>query len=234
MHLDDERVQRLLHGELLAPALAVAGAHLAECSDCRSRLAVLEAEERMVFAALKRLDHPARPVAVAAVIAQAGRSAIHWRRWAAAMVLAVGMASAAYAIPGSPFRKWIDGARPTAPPQPAPVVIPPEPAGTGGIAVAPGVRLVIGFLQANSGSRAVIRLIEGSEVVVRAPTGAATYTSDVGRLVIDNRPGSTDFEIGIPRAAAHVEIRVAGKTRFLKEGSRSSGAGPFIVSLAQP
>lgn len=236
MHLDDERAQRLLHGELADDEVSTR-AHLAECSACRSRFDELGREEDKIFATLRLLDHPATPISARAVMARAGTPAVEWRRWAAAAVFAVGLVGAAYAIPGSPLRRWIDAVKPQAPPERAAPRAPVSPPGSSGVAVAPGTRLVIAFATADSGSRVIVRLVGDGEVVVRGPTGAATYTSDIGRVVVDNGPGLAEFEIDIPTAAPRVEIRVGTKVLFLKVGSRLEGPGaldgrgPFLVPL---
>jgi hypothetical protein len=63
-------------------------------------------------------------------------------------------------------------------------------------------------------------LTDSAQVVVRAPGGAATFSSDADRLVIDNRGGTGTFEIQIPRTAPRVEILVDQIRRFLKEADR--------------
>jgi hypothetical protein len=65
-----------------------------------------------------------------------------------------------------------------------------------------------------------VRLTDSAHVVVRAANGAATFSSDADRLVIDNRGGVGTFEIQIPRSAPRVEVLVNGARRYLKEGDR--------------
>lgn len=83
-------------------------------------------------------------------------------------------------------------------------------------------------------------LVAGPEVAVRGPVGAATFTSDVDRLVIDNRGSAASFEIAIPATAPRVEIRVGADRIFLKDGARVTTAGsargraPFLLPLASP
>ena len=66
-------------------------------------------------------------------------------------------------------------------------------------------------------------MADGGEVVVRAPIGAATFSSSVDRLVIDNQGAPATYEVQIPRAAPRVEIRVNGVRIFLKDGPRIIG-----------
>ena len=63
-------------------------------------------------------------------------------------------------------------------------------------------------------------LTDGDEVTVRAPIGAASFLSAADRLVITNSGSGATFQIQIPRTAPRVEIRVAGRRIFLKDGAR--------------
>jgi hypothetical protein len=85
-------------------------------------------------------------------------------------------------------------------------------------------------------SEARISLTDGAELVVRAAQGAATFRSDLDRLVIDNRGPASTFEIEIPRSAPLVEIRVNDDRIYLKEGERtspnSSPSGIYTTPLA--
>jgi hypothetical protein len=166
------------------------------------------------------------------VAARAGARGPAWGRWAAALLIALGLAGGAYALPGSPLPAlvqavvaWIGGGpEPSPPPPPSPPPEAPDP-GIGGIAVAPGTSLTILFATFQTEGAARVRLSDGAEVVVRAPIGAAAFSSGSDRLVIDNAGSSATFEIQIPRAAPLVEILVGGSRLFLKEGSRVTVEG---------
>jgi hypothetical protein len=225
MHLDEEQIQRLLHGELAPAADTSARQHLAECADCRRRIAEAEREEDEVYALLRQVDHPPPPVDADAIAARARTRNFGWGRRAAGILVALGLAGAAYAAPGSPLPAWVEavkewiGDRPdSSPSAPAPVQA-PEPR-VAGIAVDPGQNLLILFTSPHAEGQAQVWLTDGTEVVVRAPIGAAIFSSDVDRLVIENHGSPASFEIGIPRSAPRVEIRVGGNRIFLKEGSR--------------
>ena len=228
-HLDEEQAQRLRHGELPAPAEAAARAHLTACADCRQRLAQAEREEGDVDALLRHLDHPPPAIEAGAVAARAGVREFGWGRWAAGILLTLGLAGAAYAAPGSPLPAWVTAvaewmgggsARPPSAPAPSPAPLPPPSPGFAGIAVAPGRALLIHFTSPQAKGWAQVSLTDGGEVVVRALNGAATYTSDDDRLVIDNRGSAASFEIEVPRVAPWVEIRVDRVRVFLKDGPR--------------
>jgi hypothetical protein len=144
--------------------------------------------------------------------------------WAAVVLLALGVAGVAYAAPGSPLRQWahavavwLRGETPQ-----------PEASGAG-IAVAPGQNLIILFTSTQREGSARVSLTDRADVVVRAPVGAATFSLEADRLVIDNKHSRASFEIQIPRAARRVEIRVAGARRFLKDGPAVTA--PLTVQL---
>ena len=225
MHLDEDQVQRLLHDGLSDAGASHARAHIAHCAACRAAIAAAEREAGEVRALLHHLDHPPPSTGVGTLMALARGRARSRVRWAAGIVgVALGLAGAAYAAPGSPLRAWVrtvlgDG-RP----------VRPDP-GPAGIAVAPGPRLVIAFTARQSEGRVVVNLSDGGDVVARAPAGAATFTSHADRLVIGNAGSSADFVIEIPRDAPLVEILVAGARVFLKDGASADGVPPARCEL---
>jgi hypothetical protein len=229
MHLDEEQLQRLLHGELSAGARRDTGDHLAACNECRERLVLAERDEGEILGLLRQVDHPLPAVDAEALAARARGIGLVWGRWAAGILLVLGTAGAAYAVPGSPVRGWVRSAaawiagEDRAPPAPKQANAPSRGAG---IAAAPGRNYVIAFQALESGGQARVSLTDGAEVIVRAPSGAARFTSAVDRLLIDNRGSGTTFEIEIPRTAPRVEIGVAGKRIFLKQGEHVTAGAP--------
>lgn len=179
---------------------------------------------------LRHLDHPLPPLRATDVMKR-----VSSRRWAtvgraAAVMLVVGLGGVAWAAPGSPVPRlmtrltsWIsrvsrDPMAPTV--SPTPVAATPAHKASFGVAVAPGRRLLIGFGTTQRDGGARVTLEDVAEVSVRALAGGAAFTSTDDELRIDNRGSTAAFEIVIPHAAAHVEIRVAGRRVFLKEGDR--------------
>jgi len=236
MHLDEGQLQRLLHGELSPPAERSAREHVVRCPDCSRRLADAEREENEVHALLRVLDDPPPPVRAEAVAAKAEavtgnarRRDLAWLRRAAAILLAVGIAGAAYAVPGSPVRRWVHSIvqKMSGRPEPAGVASPPEHAGkdVSGIAVVPGQKLLILFTSPQAGGQILVSLTDGSEVQVRAPADAATFTSTADQLLIANRGSSATFEIRIPGDAPWVEIRAGSDRVFLKQGTLVTTSG---------
>jgi anti-sigma factor RsiW len=236
MHLDEERLQRLLHGELPAQEEKAAREHLAACMECGGRLAEAEREDTEVHALLRSADRPAPRVGADTIVARAATRHLELSRVAAAILLALGMiAVAAYAAPGSPLKAWVGA------------MVEWVGGGSGrsraaverrvsGIAVAPGRQLIILFTSSQSIGRAEVSLTDDAEVVVRAPIGAATYTSGAEQLTIDNRGSAATFEIQIPRTAPRIEIRLEGSLVFLKEAERvvsdaSGASGSYLLPL---
>jgi anti-sigma factor RsiW len=242
MHLDEEQVQRLLHGEAAPPAESALRGHLALCEECRALVAEAEREERWVLERLRRVDHAPPPVAVEAILGRDRRRAAGWGRLAAGILLALAVVGVAYAAPGSPFRgvlqwivEWVGGSKP-------PIGAAPSGetnAEQAGIAVAPGDRLTIAFAVEQSGGTATVSLTDGSDVVVRALGGTTTFTSEVDRLTIEHRGVPGRYEILIPRGAPSVEVRVGGQRSFLTEASRveteypRDADGRYLVPLSR-
>jgi hypothetical protein len=196
---------------------------------------------------LAELKAKARPPEVAARgsqgrVPRARPRPTRWLRRAAAVLVALGLLRGAYAMPGSPLPKWVASVveRVTKPERPAPAPDPtPEPlvetpapplpaagAGMSGIAVAPGSSLLILFQKPAGEGEIQVSLVDGAEVEVRAPNGAASFTSGAGRILIDHPTSAAVFEVSIPRTAPRVEIQVDGRRLFLKEGAAVTTATP--------
>jgi hypothetical protein len=240
MHLDDEQLQRLLHAQLPSRAARNARDHLAECTECRERFVAAQQDESQIIALLRQVDHPVPVLDPAAMVGRLHWITPPWGRWAAGILLVLGMAGAAFALPGSPVPRWIGSAvallqgreSPRSPANPDPATL------LAGIAAVPGSRFIIAFQSAEPGGDARVSLSEGARVTVRAPSGAASFTSTASRVMVANTGTGARFEIEIPRRAPRVEIRVAGARVFLKNGTRitaarSAGAdGAYLIPLS--
>ena len=221
MHLDAETIQRVLHGELVAPASARATAHLSTCASCRADVARARADEEEIFALLGTIDHPRRPADVRRVHEDARRR--RWtlpQRWAAGFIMAVGLAGAAYAVPSSPLRRWIEGLLRPSPAAHVARATPQAPAAPdlAGVSIAPGSSALVVFLATQSAGEARVVLADIVDIEVRGPAGGARFAAGEGRLTIDNTGAAMNYDIRIPRAAARVEIQVAGVRVWLKNG----------------
>jgi hypothetical protein len=236
MHLDDERVQRLLHDELAPPARAVALEHLETCDACRARLDDEARAEHRLFATLQAIDTPP-PLRMPHFDARPRTS----RRWLAQLVASIGglaIAGIAFAAPGSPLpgllRRVTQSTPTVSAPSPPPAA---GPATDAGIAVTPGRRLAIDVAHGSGAAMAMITLTDSGEVTLRAVGGRPSFSSGVDRVAIRNVEGVTALFIEIPRAAPYVELRVDGKRVLVKDGSeiataaRRDDAGRYAVPL---
>jgi hypothetical protein len=243
MHLDDERVQRLLHGELEPAGELLARRHLIACDDCRTLVDEARAEEHRIFGLLRGMDHPlphADPLVILGTV-RSPRSG--WGRWAAGVLLLVAAGGAAYAAPGSPLPAALD--RLVAMLAPAesrhgPDATASDTAHPGaGIAVAPGDRLTIRFVVGGDSTVATLSLTDGEEAVVRAVEGAATFSSDVDRLTVRSAEPAR-FEILIPRSSPWIEV-LAGETPIFRKRAaevvtetQPGADGRYSLTLSSP
>lgn len=244
MHPDVEQLERLRHGELPRANESAVRDHLAGCASCRERAADVAREEDDLHALLRRLDHQPPRVSADLVAARARARDRTLARWAAGILLTLTVGGVAYGAPGSPVRSWVRALAARSGPDRGHRLTPvpaPTDSAVAGIAVAPGADLVILFARAASGgtARVVVTLTDAADVVVRAPLGSASFTTDAERLVIEHQDPHASYEIGVPRAAPRVEIRAGGRTIFLKTGDRiaavpDGAAEPFVLPLASP
>jgi anti-sigma factor RsiW len=229
MHLQDEQIQRLLHGELEPAAEASGRAHLIDCSECRSQVEEAEREERWILEHLRRLDHPSPGVDVEDLAARARHPHLDYR-WVAGVVLALSAAGVAYAVPGSPLPAMVErvtgwiGVSPR--PRP-PLETPPAGSENAGIAVAPGERFTLVLESGEGGALATVDLTDGSDIVARSLNGEASFTTRVDGLTITTRRAGARLAIELPRAASWVEIRSDGETLLLKDGERIVTSAPM-------
>jgi hypothetical protein len=226
-HLDDGMLQTILHDEAGEARAVELRAHLDACAECRDRVAVARREEADLFKSLEVLDVPAPGAKIsdlrtrATDLPRGGAGRVAWR-WAAGILLVVGLSGIAYAAPGSPLRSilarlagWIR------PPSPTPVREPdtPTPPVAGGVLLDPGDGVVIEARSLQPFDSLVVFLVDEQQISVRSHGGAVTFVSDVARLSISNASGAARIEVAIPRGAPRVEIVSAGRRLYLKVGN---------------
>jgi hypothetical protein len=243
MHLDDERVQRLLHGELEPAGERVVRQHLTACGDCRTLVDGARAEEHRILGLLREVDHPLPDIDPRVILAAAASPRTRWERWAAGLLLVAAAGGAAYAAPGSPLPGVVDRLVTMFAPtryQPGAGTAASDTAPSGaGIAVTPGDRLTIRFVAERGVAFATLSLTDGNEVLVRAVEGAATFSSDVERLSVRSA-GPARFEILIPRSAPSVEVLAGDTPVFRKRAAdviteaRLGADGRYSLVLSSP
>jgi predicted anti-sigma-YlaC factor YlaD len=231
MHLDDERLQRLLDRELESEAEASIRGHLAGCEPCRAQVTAAERETAELLRLLPSLDAPL-PQLQPGDVMRPGGSGLVWGRRAALVFVALGLAGVAYATPGSPVAAWVRSVATLLRPAPTPprtTQARSEDPEASGIAVSPGERLAIDLPSPPKGGLAYVSLGDSADVVVRVVSGNASFSSGIDRLVVETADSSAVFRIVLPRSASRVEIRAGGSRLFLKEGPRirsSTRSGP--------
>jgi anti-sigma factor RsiW len=236
MHLDDETIQRWIHGELDPDAKRTASAHLTECADCRQRLAHAELEDQWIRRRFELMDHPVPAVSPSAIF-RARRASLRLR-WAAGILLTCTVAGAAYAAPGSPLPRWLHRARVwvSGPVSAVPTIATP-PAITSGISVPIEPRLVIHFAAPQTAGVLRVALVDTGSVAIRVTNGVASLSSAPGALGVANRGSLADYEIDIPRASPWIDIDVGGKTllqkrdSLIRTGVTLDSAGHYVLPL---
>jgi hypothetical protein len=246
MHLDDERIQRLLHGELDAAARDAAARHAEECARCARAIEDARREEELVFAALGEADHAAPEVSAAMIAARArglaleerrarvdarprARTASGWQRRAAAVLIVIAAAGAAYAVPGSPLPALLDriialvagsdrSHGPSESSEPAPSTPSSDEPVTSGIAFAPRERFSIRFASLQERGVVTVTLTDDASISVRVVGGTAPFDTDLDHVTIANTGSTADYEIDVPNSAPWVAIEIGGERVFSKEG----------------
>jgi anti-sigma factor RsiW len=237
MHLEEEQLERLRHGQPGAVDEPAIRAHLAECPECQQRLARANRVEGAVFAVLKALDHPPPQLDAEHIVRVARRH--RPQRWAAIVLLSAGVATAVYATPGSPLPRWSRALVSWLTGHQAVTAAPGAPA-LSGIAVSPGTDLLIEIPSALPGAILRVTLTGDSQVVAQAPVGSASFRVEPHRLVIDNRDSAVTIDLRIPAAAAAVEIMLGSRSLLRKQHANiisavhPDSAGRYLIPLIVP
>jgi hypothetical protein len=224
VHLDDDRIQRVLHDELTDPQQRQVHQHLETCADCRGRVERARAEEDALFGLLDRLDHPTPAVESKSVRTVAAGALSRSLRRVAIVIAALGLsAAAAYALPGSPLRGWLDAMTRGTGQAPVETSAPPAPVSSrepSGIYMQLGQRLVINFASTQSAGVATVTLNDADEIKVWTNDRSVSFTSDSTRLTINNERSTSSYNIEIPRSAPNVRIAVNGHILLVKTGGK--------------
>ena len=221
-HVNEGTLLAIRDGELVATDHRL---HVESCAQCREALDSARDRSEQIERVLADLSTPvdvdaakravrARMDARRAVERPRGSSYGHLGRAAAILVVAAG---AAYALPGSPVRGWLD-------PSPAvtghaiqPAVDGALPVESSGIEVGVVDRLDIILRDVAEGSLIEVVLLDGDASRLSAPAGS-TYSIADGRIEATLSAGPVRIEL--PRRLETVSIRVNG--RVMMEGSVSA------------
>lgn len=222
-HLNDETLQRILHGELDAGGIENAQHHLVCCAACRERVDAARDEEAAILALLSGLDKPPVSLSPARVFAPVAHRTRTWSRLAAMLALSAGALAAAYIAPGSPLRRATVSST-TILPRSASVPREASIRQDAGVSVDPGRALSIVFAASQSSGTVVVSLVAGDQVDVRTVEGGARFTVGEHQVLIDNHASSADFVVRVGRDAAWVDIRLDTRRLLLKSGNRITAA----------
>jgi|GEM_PF-2466678 len=248
MHLDEEQIQRVVHRELTLSERATADEHLTHCAECQSRTVAAAKCDVETSELLRYLDAPLPSVSADAIIARAHVRRFTWVQKFAATFFVVSIGGVAWAASGSPIRLFLNSfaerlrgsaSAPVNSPGAAPSVVAPVPE-LSGISYQPGQRVIINFTQFQPRGVALVSISGGTEVVVRAEAGAATFSSSGDTLTINNTTTLAHFEIEVPRSVARLDILVAGTRLYNRTGTRATAPDSALVrdtstlSLARP
>jgi hypothetical protein len=258
MHPDSESLQMWRDRELPSARAESIRVHVSSCESCQAQSTAAQAADDSMRASLRYLDSPVPRVQPAALAARARSRRGHRTRWLIAATLFVGLAGGAAAAPRA-VRQWISAlvsrhdsggraarARVTAPAaattqSPARTdAASTSPASLAGIAVSPGANFRVEFANTQRAGTLAIQRGEGSDIVIRAPSGAATFSSSTAELSVMNTAPDASFTLEIPRTLQRLEIRVARRRVYLQTGDRVESAwledraGVRRVPLSQP
>jgi hypothetical protein len=260
MHLSDEQLERVLHGEEPQSPDSVARAHLADCESCAGRLNAARRDEAEILELLGRVDRvpPTLAVETVAAGARTRRRAPNsrqggWRNRAAAIIATVTLAGVAYATPGSPLPALARRVAALVRGQSATPIESPHAdrdsdgaIGTaGGMKFTPDVHFTIRYETTGPSDTATVAMVDGTELTIRVPSGTSISSPNDATVVVTARTTADlsaprRFEIDIPRTAQRVEIFVRNRRVFLREsGTASDGyardsAGRILIPLKPP
>lgn len=160
---------------------------------------------------LRALDHPIPRVDAHTLATRARASGTSALRRAAIVLLALGAAGAAWALPGSPLRAWRERSdAPTSAPR-APALQPTSPlrpdAAIGGIALEPAQAQRIDFTSA-PGARVAFELVDDGPIRLMHFDGSPRYVSAPDRVRVEGIAAGTRFLVAVPPSARALDVSV--------------------------
>jgi len=239
MHLDEETLERVLHGELMPGARATVERHLASCRECGDRLADAARAESRVFGLLEELDHEAPPLDWEAVTRAAPRGRTARELIAASLAFLLVAGGLLHAVPGSPLRGWIDAVlgEGSGPAEPALPATDAADAPLSGIAVVPSDPFEVAFAAPQRTGRIRVTLVSSDRLELTVSGEPVELESGVDHLIVSNQGSSASYELRIPRTLSSIRVRVGAETILDKrEGSIRTTAprdssGAYLVDL---
>jgi hypothetical protein len=228
MHLDDESLERLLHGELDPGPEATVRSHLASCPSCETRLEESRALESRLFGLLGTLDHEAPEIDWNSALDPPSTRARAGSRIAASIAFLLLAGGILYALPESPVRGWIDrlrGMDATEAPPPGIGSRSEIETPVSGLSVRPTGTFEIDFEDSQAIGTIRLRLVETFDVEIRVLGSPVQLESGPDRVTISNAISQSSYEILVPESAASIRVRVDGEEVFFTQRGDVQSAG---------
>ena len=213
-HLDEGTIVALRDGALV---LSDVRTHAGECSVCAEALVSAEKRATTIARALHSIVEPVDVETAKARVrarldgqraAEVPSGRILWPLGRAALLLLVG-AGAAYAIPGSPIREWLDPVEVAPSHGAASTVAEPQAVDDGGIEV--GLRsgaIAISLTGVGDAEQITVTWVDEPVARISAPAGSS-YGFAEGRAEVSVTAGPIRIEVD--RAATSVVLEVNGR-----------------------
>ncbi len=233
MHPSDATLLALIHGELAEGTRAETEEHVASCDICAAQLAELRDGDAIVAGLLATLDHPL-PRRLPPVLTRAPRLS---RIAIAASIALLVAGAAAAAVPGTPVHRWVQEhltasahreiSRPA-----TPVASSSTDQVASGVEVVAAGGLTVSFREPEAAGTLIVATGDGSNVSLRAFSGAVAYQVGAGRIGVDNQRGAGRYQLEVPQTLERLTVLVGSQVIFRSSGGRIAGAGRDTVSLS--
>lgn len=228
MHLDDESLERLLHGELDPDREASVRSHLATCPLCEARLKESRALESRLFGLLGKLDHDAPEIDWDAVRHAPTSRRNAGSRIAASIAFLLLAGGILYALPESPVRGWIDrllGEDAPEAPAPGDRFGSERDAAVSGLSVRPAGAFEIVFEASQASGTIRLKLVRTPDLEIRVLGSPVQLESGPDRVTVSNASSRSSYEILVPESASSIRVRVGDEDVFVTRRGEVEGAG---------
>jgi hypothetical protein len=241
MHVEEQKLEGLLSGELSEGEKAVVREHLAQCEACASAFEAAQREDIEIARLLESLDHRVPDVDPGQLARRASRRVPRPQLVAAGIALLIA-AGAATAMPGSPVRSWlsrvIDGLGGTGTALPGQEQVGATEQPPAGVSVVPTAEFALAFEAVQETGRIRITLESQPEVAVRSDSEGVGFSVEPLGVRVLNAGSQANYEIVIPIDAESVVIRTGEKIVFqIQDGvvlipAAAPAAGDYVVDFA--
>ncbi len=233
MHLDAEKIERLLANEMTPEEARVWRDHLGGCADCARQLEDAKRDDREIAGQLGLLDHAIPDTDVRRLRRRASRPALRRTLAAAALAFLI-VAAAASAMPGSPVRSWLnrvfagaEGASRQATTGEGAGAAAIEPSG---VSVLPGGSFELVFDAVQDSGVVRISLSDEPEVSVRSEGLGVGYSVEPSRVRVLNAGSKASYRVVLPEGPTSITILVGDTPVLVKRGATIETSAPRDVS----